>query len=114
MFKAIRIIGGSVFVSGAFLAANHAVQVCTGGPFDDDACLWLWARNTLGLPQNRVLRDLTLQTVAIALLGAIYVAIRYILPHSPKGASKPSGDGNNVELQAARTEPGNSASAQPS
>lgn len=115
MLKAMRIIGGSVFVGGVFLAANRAVQVCTAGPFDDDACLWLWARNTLGLPQNQVLRDLTLQTVGIALLGAIFVAIRYILPHSEREPSKPSDNGMKVELQAAvQTEAGNAAPPQPS
>jgi hypothetical protein len=67
-----------------FYAATQAVQDCTIGLFAYENCLWLWVRDQLGLPQNKLLCAATLELVGLALLLGFYATFRYVLPMGEK------------------------------
>ncbi len=80
--KAARIISGCALVGIILYAAQMAVRDCTSGLFTYDNCLWLWLREQAGLPNNKLLHWLALFIVGLALLGCLYLTIRYVFPRS--------------------------------
>ena len=78
--KIFRYISGVLLIILLFYAATQAVQDCTIGLFAYENCLWLWVRDLLGLPQNKLLRAATLELFGLALLVGFYATFRYVLP----------------------------------
>ncbi|MGH9376124.1 MAG: hypothetical protein ACRD22_08020 [Terriglobia bacterium] len=83
--KAARIISGCVLVAIILYAAQLAVRDCSNGLFVYDNCLWLWLREQAGLPNSRLLHWFALFLVGLALLGGLYLTIRYVFPRSKSG-----------------------------
>lgn len=77
-----RIVAGCLLIALILYAAQLAVRDCPNGLFVYDNCLWLWLREQTGLPESRMLHALALFTVGLALLGGLYLTIRYVFPRS--------------------------------
>lgn len=80
MWRLLRIIPGIILSALLLYAATQAVEDCPTSLFVYDNCLWLWVRETLGLPQSKVARALVLEVIGLALLVGLYATFRYVFP----------------------------------
>lgn len=60
--------------------ASRAVRDCTVAPYVYENCLWIGVRDTLHLPQSKLLRAAALEAVGLALLAGVYLTGRYVFP----------------------------------
>ena len=86
MLKALRIIFGTTLAASILHAATLATRDCTVGLYSYDNCLWVWAREQLGLPSSKFLRAGFLELIGLALAAGLYLTIRFVFPPWRKGA----------------------------
>ena len=53
-------------------------------------CSWMYVRETLGLPQSKVLRWGTLQCMGLGLLSVLWVGVRLLLSKRSSASKVPS------------------------
>jgi hypothetical protein len=85
LLDALRIVAG-IFMVGLFLyAASRTTRDCTVGLYVFDICSWVWLREHLGLPANKLLRAIFLELVGLTLTAGIFLTIRYVFPFWRRG-----------------------------
>jgi hypothetical protein len=82
--KWLRITAGLAACAAILYAATLATRDCSVTPYFAANCFGIWAKNHLGLPPNHILRALILEVVGLILAAALYLTIRYVLPHRKK------------------------------
>jgi hypothetical protein len=90
--RVLRILGGLAIVAAMLAVAGWAVRDCEVGLLVYENCFWLDVRDTLGLPQSKLLRALALQVAGISLLGGIVLSWRYVFPRRAQTARGPQHD----------------------
>ena len=73
-----RLAGLALFALVAY-GVDHAVRDCRLDLGIYENCSWMYVRETLGLPQSKILRWLTLQSMGLGLLSVFWVGIRLLL-----------------------------------
>ena len=77
---ALRVAVGVFIIWLILRAAAWTTRDCTVGLYVFDICSWVWVREHLGLPANKLLRAVFLELVGLVLLAGIGVTVRFVMP----------------------------------
>ena len=80
VINTLRIAGGVIIIALLLYAASRMTRDCTVGLYVFDICSWVWVREQLGLPANKLLRAVFLEIAGITLTAGIYLTIRWVFP----------------------------------
>ena len=92
-----RILIGIAVICLLLGGASWAVRDCEVAIYMYENCVWLGARDALGLPQSKLLRALFLLAIGLSLLGGIYCAWRFAFPRSQSAADGGPAEGSRTE-----------------
>ncbi len=84
-----RLAGVALFAAVAY-GIDRAVRDCRVDLGIYENCSWMYVRETLGLPQSKVLRWGTLQCMGLGLLSVLWVGVRLLLSKRSSASKVPS------------------------
>jgi hypothetical protein len=76
----VRVVAGIASLAIILALASRAVRDCTVAPYVYENCLWIGVRDTLHLPQSKLLRAAALEIVGLSLLAGVYLVCRHVFP----------------------------------
>jgi len=89
MFKAARILIGTLWLGLLLGVASWAVRDCPVAPYVYENCIWLSVRDHYHLRQSKVLRAAVLEAIGLVLLAGLFFDIRYVFPGRPAKLTRP-------------------------
>jgi len=89
MFKAARILIGTLWLGLLLGVASWAVRDCPVAPYVYENCIWLSVRDHYHLQQSKVLRAAVLEAIGLVLLAGLYFDIQYVFRSRPTSSPHP-------------------------
>jgi len=83
MFKAARILIGTLLIGLLLGVASWTVRDCPVAPYVYENCIWLSVRDQYHLRQSKVMRAAVLEALGLVLLAGLYFDTRYVFPSRP-------------------------------
>lgn len=94
MLRVFQILLGIVVLALLLGVASWAVRDCQIAPYVYENCIWLNVRDTLALPQSKLLRAILLQAIGLILLGGIHITWRYLFRRRDSATDVSSAEGS--------------------